>query len=394
MNQTENPLQILTAKAQENWSGCVEIEESKDASIHWQVYFDRGRIQYVGSNNGQQDRLNYLWQKFNLGSDFPQFDSDNISEYKHLYNCFASKQLSKKAIKKLLFRFTREGLTHVLSIHQTKLRLITKPTMSPVIISFGLKQLIAPERVNAWRKIRHYFNSPFTRLYVERKNALKFYKIWKDLYAYPGLYSLAKSHNLSTFSSLFVVKHTLYEIAQKTQVDAFLLARYLELAVAEEAVCLLPFRELEDQQKQDNLSKNRAKIKPESQSKSKISIVCIDDSKTVQKQVQKTLEAVGYQVTTILDPKMALKKLARQQAKIIFLDINMPDINGYDLCATLRKSQKYKDIPIVMLTGRDGVIDRVRAKLVGATDYLTKPCHPYKLIQIAENLIKKHDLTH
>ena len=68
------------------------------------------------------------------------------------------------------------------------------------------------------------------------------------------------------------------------------------------------------------------------------------------------------------------------------MDINMPELNGYDLCSLLRKSERFKDIPIVMLTGRDGMIDRVRAKLVGATDYLTKPCDPNKLITLAKAL--------
>jgi twitching motility two-component system response regulator PilG len=115
-------------------------------------------------------------------------------------------------------------------------------------------------------------------------------------------------------------------------------------------------------------------------------VACIDDSKTVQKQVKMTLEAGGYQVLSILDPTLALKQLSQHQPVVIFMDINMPELNGYDLCSLLRKSERFKDIPIVMLTGRDGMIDRVRAKLVGATDYLTKPCDPNKLITLAKAL--------
>ncbi|NJL51468.1 MAG: response regulator [Hydrococcus sp. SU_1_0] len=101
-----------------------------------------------------------------------------------------------------------------------------------------------------------------------------------------------------------------------------------------------------------------------------------------------TLEAGGYQVLSILDPTLALKQLSQQLPAVIFLDINMPNMNGYDLCSLLRKSERFKDIPIVMLTGRDGMIDRVRAKIVGATDYLTKPCDPNKLITLTKVLEK------
>ena len=101
-----------------------------------------------------------------------------------------------------------------------------------------------------------------------------------------------------------------------------------------------------------------------------------------------TLEAGGYKVLGILDPTTALKMLSQQQPAVIFMDINMPNLNGYDLCSLLRKSQKFNEVPIVMLTARDRTIDRVRAKIVGATDYLTKPCNPNKLITLAKALEK------
>jgi twitching motility two-component system response regulator PilG len=66
------------------------------------------------------------------------------------------------------------------------------------------------------------------------------------------------------------------------------------------------------------------------------------------------------------------------------MDINMPDIDGYELCRMLRQSRQLKDVPIVMLTGRDGLIDRLRAQLVGANSYLTKPFAPEQLMQAVQ----------
>jgi twitching motility two-component system response regulator PilG len=68
------------------------------------------------------------------------------------------------------------------------------------------------------------------------------------------------------------------------------------------------------------------------------------------------------------------------------MDINMPDIDGYELCRMLRQSRQLKDVPIVMLTGRDGLIDRLRAQLVGANSYLTKPFAPEQLTQAVQKV--------
>ncbi len=398
-NNFQNPLQVLEEKSQKAWSGCIEIEEPKDASVSWYVYLLQGKIQYINSTSGQQIRLNYLWQRFDLGSKCPQLDSKEASEYVHLCESLSSKQLSDVDIKKLLFRFTREGLVYVLSIEQAKVTLIPNRRIKKAIISFNLQQLTAKleDKIKCWQEIRSYITSPFCRLYLDQKNALKFYKFWKPKYASQELERIAKIHKLSSFVSLFVAKNCLYQIADKANVDAYFLAKLLKPSIAEDLITLFPFKELtveEVKQKhqltEDNLAINQvnspSEPSPEIRHSSSTLIVCIDDSKTVQKQVQMTLEAGGYRVLSITDPTIALKKLSKYEPAVIFLDINMPDLNGYDLCSLLRKSQKFKDIPIVMLTGRDGMIDRVRAKIVGATDYLTKPCDPIKLINLTKTL--------
>jgi twitching motility two-component system response regulator PilG len=79
--------------------------------------------------------------------------------------------------------------------------------------------------------------------------------------------------------------------------------------------------------------------------------------------------------------------LARQKPNLILMDINMPEINGYELCQMLRQSDALKEIPIVMLTGRDGLIDRMRAHMVGATEYITKPIQPQELLDVIQKTI-------
>jgi twitching motility two-component system response regulator PilG len=398
----QSPFQVLTEQSQAGWSGCIEIEEPKDPSISWNVYLLQGKIQFISTNIGRQERLDYLWQKFKLGSDCLQIDQEQEgSEYVQLCQALSNQQPTEAEVKKQLFRFCREGLINILSIEKTKIELVPTRRINKAIVSFPLEKLgeKLEEQVKISKHIRSFISSPFSRLYLEQKNALKFYQIWKPKYTTPELQEVAEKHKLSVFVSLFVAKNSFYQIANKTNTDTHFLAKHLQQSVVEKLIDLLPFKELTaeelqlKQQQQDNNSSTQQGLAGADKSINLSSggsplIACIDDSKAVQKQVKMTLEAGGYQVLSILDPTLALKQLSQQQPVVIFLDINMPNLNGYDLCSLLRKSERFKDVPIVMLTGRDGMIDRVRAKIVGATDYLTKPCDPNKLITLTKVLEK------
>ena len=401
-----NPLLVLQTKSKEGWSGCLEVVEPKDPSVVWQIYLLQGKIQYINTTLGQQIRLNYLWQQFNLGSSCPQLKDaqPKISEYNQLCKWLIDKQLEKDKIKKILFMFVREGFINIASIKQTKINLNPAKRINKSIIGFELKKLIGNEyirnKAKALKEARSYYYSNASRLYLDQKNALKFYKIWKNLYTQDNMKHLAASQKLSSFVSLFVAKNTMYEIATKAKVDIYFLIEHLRQSIEESILEWLPLAEVSAENKfSNNVENNTAannnsgdkvidKTLENTKANNSLSnlIVCIDDSKTVQKQVKMTLQAAGYQVLGILDPTTALKDLSQHKPSVIFMDINMPNINGYDLCALLRKSQKFKDIPIVMLTGRDGMIDRVRAKIAGANDYLTKPCDPNQLIAMAKIL--------
>lgn len=102
-------------------------------------------------------------------------------------------------------------------------------------------------------------------------------------------------------------------------------------------------------------------------------VACIDDSPTVLNAIQKFLEDQSLSVVAINDPVKALMQIVRSKPDLILLDITMPNLDGYDLCALLRRHPRYKHTPIVMVTGNTGLIDRARAKLVRASGYLTKP---------------------
>jgi twitching motility two-component system response regulator PilG len=99
----------------------------------------------------------------------------------------------------------------------------------------------------------------------------------------------------------------------------------------------------------------------------------VDDSPTVRKLVSLTLERRGYRVISAFDGVAAIKELGSNRPDLILLDINMPRLDGYRLCKLIKKHEATQSIPVVMLSGKDGMFDKLRGRLVGCSDYITKP---------------------
>lgn len=102
-------------------------------------------------------------------------------------------------------------------------------------------------------------------------------------------------------------------------------------------------------------------------------IVSVDDSPVMLKEISRFLEDDSFSVVTIDNPLKAVMSIIRHQPDLILLDLNMEGIDGYELCRIIRNNSKFKNTPIVMVTGSKGFIDKVKARLVGASGYLTKP---------------------
>ena len=128
---------------------------------------------------------------------------------------------------------------------------------------------------------------------------------------------------------------------------------------------------LEERETKDDISSISQIVLRQSVKISKI--VCIDDSESMLGIISSYLGNEDFQVTLIQDSMKALMKINSIRPDLILLDIGMPNVDGYQLCSLIRKSPSFRDIPIVMVTGNKGLINRARANIAGATDYLTKP---------------------
>jgi twitching motility two-component system response regulator PilG len=102
-------------------------------------------------------------------------------------------------------------------------------------------------------------------------------------------------------------------------------------------------------------------------------VMVIDDSKTIRRTAETLLKREGADVVTATDGFEALAKIADQQPQIIFVDIMMPRLDGYQTCALIKQHPQLKTTPVIMLSSKDGVFDRARGRLAGSDRYLTKP---------------------
>lgn len=101
-------------------------------------------------------------------------------------------------------------------------------------------------------------------------------------------------------------------------------------------------------------------------------IACLDDNPWVSQEMEKILTAANYRFVGMNDPLRAIGVLLALKPDLVFLDLMMPNTNGYEICGKLRKLSCFRHTPIIILTGNDGVVDRVRAKMVGSSDFLSK----------------------
>jgi twitching motility two-component system response regulator PilG len=115
-------------------------------------------------------------------------------------------------------------------------------------------------------------------------------------------------------------------------------------------------------------------------------VMVIDDSKTIRRTAETLLAREGAAVTTAVDGFEALAKIAETEPQIIFVDIMMPRLDGYQTCTLIKNNPKFRDTPVIMLSSKDGLFDKARGRIVGSEQYVTKPFTREELL----DAIRKH----
>lgn len=110
----------------------------------------------------------------------------------------------------------------------------------------------------------------------------------------------------------------------------------------------------------------------------------IDDSKTIRRTAETLLTNIGCDVVTATDGFEALAKIVDNHPDLIFVDIMMPRLDGYQTCALVKNNEEFKSTPVVMLSSKDGLFDKAKGRIVGSDDYLTKPFSKDELLEVIQ----------
>jgi twitching motility two-component system response regulator PilG len=119
-----------------------------------------------------------------------------------------------------------------------------------------------------------------------------------------------------------------------------------------------------------------------------IKVLVIDDSNTIRRSAEMFLRQAGFEVILAEDGFDALAKISDHSPRVIFVDIMMPRLDGYQTCALIKQNPKLKSTPVIMLSSKDGVFDRARGRLAGSDRYLTKPFTKEALIETVNEYLK------
>jgi two-component system, chemotaxis family, response regulator PixG len=371
-------------------NGKLVIKLNRDSRDSWRIYFHLGRIVWATEDGHQVRRwlrvlkrygpslLTEEWlQKAALES-MAERDHHEYWEVQILSQALKEEVLLVNQVKGLIQEYVQEVFFSVIDLHKPQIEWVNLKELPQQFVWLDVDSVVvrASELGQQWRvaiskhlpSLPSHFSPDFTPFILD-------------------VAQLQEKVPPKTFQSLIKIlngKNTFWDIAG-------ILQQPLTSVVAS----LMPLIQsgLVELRTVPDLSLPQPKIAPpaiisaEGGKNCKQLIACIDDSPTVCKALEEILTPHGYEVLSILDPLSGFKLLLEKRPDLIFLDLMMPNTNGYEVCTFLRKSPVFRDIPIVMLTGQDGVIDRLRAKMVGSTEFLSKPAEATKVLQVVHKLL-------
>ena len=377
-----SPLEYLQALSNHNTAtnlASVVVHDPRDSSVSWILHIQSDHLCYASSSIQSADRLFCLLRehRLDLAAHYQQTSTceqwqKGFNDYGYLCDLLGKGEVLFTDFTQILSALTQEALSNILAIKTTQVEFhSTFPLEGSIFWSQPLPILLQQVRksVVEWQCMRPYFSSPFTRIYLSPRNVDFFFNFWQRNQYDSHHNTLVAKQQMADFVSMLNEQIPLYKAALRLHTNPVALAQWL-----------LPFMRAGVL---STLSYNKVK-NPEQPL-----VVCIDDSITVQAQIETTLQLAGYQVLGITQPKHALNtlKFNNKRAQLIIMDINMPEQNGFQLCDELRKSGYLRDIPIIMFTGRDGLIDKFNAKLKGIKAFMTKPLDSAKLLSSVQQLI-------
>ncbi|XZO04525.1 MAG: response regulator [Microcoleus sp.] len=339
------------------------------AGQSWYVFCFNGQIIYATQSAGSLFRLRDYLRRYKAEKaldkiELPYMASTNAPEYGYLWALLEQHILTPAQGRNIIHSMIHETLFDLLSLHQGSFTFEMGSALAPQLTSLEISSLLAKivKQVQQWKQFHPHIQSPNqcpvisdpTELQVALPvNTFNTLKRWAD-----GRTSIRQMARYLNRDVLTVAK-AIYPFVQQGLVQVF-------------------FESVSPANNKKEWSSPKTKVPR---------VVCIDDDNVIRKTVESILNEHGYQATGISSPLTALSLVFQLKPDLILCDIAMPELDGHEICAMLRSSSAFRQTPIVMLTGIDGFIDRVQARMAGATEYITKPFGENELLMLVEKYV-------
>jgi twitching motility two-component system response regulator PilG len=350
----------------------------RTAGPFWFVFFQNGQIAYAGDSSGSLSRLRDYLRPYRADSALdrlksPAIAATNAPEYGCLWALLGNHTITPAQGRSILRSMVHETLFDLLSLHNGYFIFEIGPALAPQLMTFEIGPAIAKiiKQVQEWKQFHPHIQSPEQRLSITDEDRLR---------------KALPENAYRTLTGWADGKTSLRQLSRYLNRELNAIARAVYPYVQQGWIQLLMPPGQETPEGDFPGESAIARRSPR--------IICVDDERVVGKTVECMLQAKGYEVISLENPLEALRQVFQLKPDLILCDLVMPHLDGYDLCGMLRKSTAFRQTPIIMLTGKDGFIDRVRARMVGSTDYLTKPFGASELLMLLEKYVGPGNLEH
>ncbi|MHC5723699.1 MAG: response regulator [Nostoc sp.] len=354
------------------YNGKLNIKSSKGSK--WTFYYRLGRLVWATGGTNPFRR----WRRL-MGQNCPQIDVDKL----------------QLPLQDLSIDYWDYHLLEILykrqKIHQEQINTIVDNTIAELLFDVAMQGNFASISCNRSQEVILEAPMSFTSTEMCVKQMQDSWKIWSEA----GLANfspdlapflrrpeiLQKMVSPSVYKNFVILingKFTLQDLAVKMKQGVLPLTRSLVPYILKGIIELVEVPDLPLGVTEVNNNSTTT------QAKKRIAplVACVDDSPQVCKMLEDIITSNGLRFVKIQDAVQALPILIQDKPDLIFLDLIMPVASGYEICTQLRRISAFANTPIIILTGNDGFLDRVRAKVVGSTDFLTKPVVPDKVMAI------------
>ena len=376
-------LNLLVNAEQKNFTGKALVHSSNN--IQWQFYFFLGQLIWV--NGGVHPHRSWLRQLVRFASEVncAELISDSrhyceCSQYQTLYLLFKKQFISKDCLRSILEHRTQEHFFDILQVAQKyEVKYLTQPQSPRNLLNGGFKPDLA---IIDFQKLFHASHQYSSLLAQSTFGNISLNSAPKVL----DTKQLQAKVDLNTYGNLIHLvsgQSTLRDLSVKLNQDVIQLI--CSLAPYEQQG-ILEFQEIPDLANNFTTQEYMTQFLQIVSSKGKFTVACIDDNNQIHQKMEQIVTVAGGRFVAIKDEFQVIPRLIEHSPELIFLKMAMPVVNGYELCAQIKRVPQFNQIPIIMLCDNNSLTQQIRAKLVGISHFIAKSFDQQQVTKIIKEL--------